>query len=215
MFHLYVDSADPEQVARWLATGLAHGVTSNPSILARAGLSSADIPAFLARTLDAGAKKVLVQTWGRSAAEMADRGEEFRTLSPDVTIKVPSSQAGIEAALALAPGGDVVATAIFSAAQIAPILGTPITFVSPYIGHIYDGGQDAMAEVDEMQSAITRTASTVEIFAGSLRSPQQVIGLAARGVKHVAAGPAVWEQLFGEERTAAAEKRFLEAAEAT
>lgn len=80
----YIDSADREVVEPLLLTGLFSGVTSNPVILEKAGLGSKDIPDLIAWATESGAQQVFVQSWGRSAAEIANRGASFREFSERV-----------------------------------------------------------------------------------------------------------------------------------
>lgn len=119
---IYLDSADREAVGP-LATGLFAGVTTNPSILDKSGLTSADIPDYIRWCLDAGAPTVFAQVWGH-ADEMIERGEALQVLSDRVVVRVPYSSAGLVAAAALAGGGRVLVTALHDARQVIPVLAS-------------------------------------------------------------------------------------------
>lgn len=212
MVHFYIDSADRDHVARLLATGFFSGVTTNPAILDKAGLGSRDIPAFVEWATRAGAARVFVQSWGASAGEIERRGEEFRALSGNVTVKVPASRPGIEAARVLAGSGDVLVTAVYSAPQVLPVTRSGAAFVAPFVGRMITAGRDGIAEVIAMQSAIDAAGSSLRILAGSLRTPEQILGLARAGVEHFTLGPPVWDLFFGDELTTAAVTQFEELA---
>ncbi|MGK9147137.1 hypothetical protein KXS11_05875 [Plantibacter flavus] len=208
MVTFYIDSASREDVTRLLATGLFGGVTTNPAILERAGLGSSDLPDLVAWANDAGARRVFVQSWGAEAAEIADRGETLRALASNVVVKVPASRAGVEAAARLSVGGEVLVTAVHSAAQLLPIMASGAGFLAPFVGRMIASGRDGLAETIAMQAVVTATGSPLRILAGSLRTPAQMLALASAGVQHLTLGPAVWDLLFEDDVTAAAVENF-------
>jgi len=208
MVALFIDSANRADVTRLLGTGLFAGVTTNPEIIEKAGLRSRDIPDIVDWASTAGARQVFVQSWGRSPQEIADRGEELRRLGPNVTVKVPASSEGISAARLLAGGGSVLVTAVYSAAQVIPIMSTGATYLAPFVGRMDARGRDGMAEVRSIQNAIDASGSELQVLAGSLRTPQQVLDLATAGVQNATFSPAVWDSFFTDELTAESVERF-------
>jgi transaldolase len=210
MPHFFIDSADRAEVTRLLATGLASGVTTNPAILDKSGLGSRDIPDVVGWATDAGAERVFVQSWGSSAAEIADRGAGFRELGPQVVVKVTASQAGVEAARILSPTGPVLVTAVYSAPQVLPIMASGATYLAPFVGRMIAAGRDGIAEIVRMQRAIEATGSPLDVLAGSLRTPEQILELAEAGVSHFTFGPPVWDLFFDDELTAASVAQFEE-----
>jgi transaldolase len=208
MLTLFVDSAVSADVDRLLATGMFSGVTTNPLLLDRAGLTSADIPDFVARTLAAGAERVFVQSWGATPDEIAGRGREFRQLSDRVVVKVPGSLEGMQAARKLSADGDVLVTAIYSADQIPAVIASGATYTAPFLGRMIAAGRDGIAEVTRMQAVIGATGSPLELLVGSLRTPEQVVALASAGVRNFTMGAAVWDLFFSDELTAESVAQF-------
>lgn len=208
MIDLYIDSAVRSDIDRLLATGLFAGVTSNPAILDKAGLSSADIPDFVKWSVDAGARRVFVQSWGTTADELVERGESFRSLDRAVVVKVTASREGVQAARRLATGGEVLVTAAFSAAQVVPVIAAGATFIAPFVGQMTAAGRDGLAETLAMQRATESTGSATRVLAGSLRTPAQMLELAIGGVRHMTLSPPVWDSSFEDELTAAAVDKF-------
>ncbi|MCS5720615.1 hypothetical protein N1028_04030 [Herbiconiux sp. CPCC 203407] len=211
----YIDSADRAEVERLLATGLAAGVTTNPAILDKAGLGSRDIPSIVGWATEAGAKRVFVQSWGRSAAEIADRGASFRALGENVVVKVTASREGIEAARQLSGGGEVLVTAVFAATQVLPVMASGAAFLAPFVGRMIAAGRDGIGEIVSMQSAIDATGSALQLLAGSLRTPEQILELASAGVRNFTFGPPVWDLFFTDELTAGSVEQFHELASST
>lgn len=208
MVSLFVDSANRADVTRLLKTGLFTGVTTNPAILDKSGLTSRDIPDFVHWATDAGAKQVFVQSWGKTANEIAERAERFRLLGPNITVKVTASLEGIIAAKSLAQTGSVLVTAVYSAAQVIPIMASDATFIAPFVGRMDAGGRSGVAEVRSIQLAIDAAGSPLQVLAGSLRTPQQILELAHAGVRNVTFSPSVWDAFFNDEMTAASVDQF-------
>jgi len=208
MVSLFIDSADRAAVTRLLNTGLFAGVTTNPSILDKSGLGSRDIPDVIDWASSAGARQVFVQSWGKTPQEIADRGDEFRSLGPNVTVKVPASREGISAARMLAAGGSVLVTAVYSASQVIPIMASGAAYLAPFIGRMDANGRDGMAEVRAIQHAIDASGSPLQVLAGSLRTPGQILTLASAGVKNVTFSPAIWDAFFADELTAESVEQF-------
>lgn len=208
MVTFYIDSAEQETVTELLATGLFGGVTTNPAILDKAGLTSADIPDIIRWTTAAGAPKVFVQAWGSTAEELIRRGEQFRELSDRVVVKVPYSRHGVAAARVLSQGGEVLVTAVHAATQVLPIMATGASYFAPFIGRMDAAGRAGMTETLAAQQALTGSGSELRVLAGSLRTPEQMLELAAAGVQHMTLGPAVWDLFFTDQVTADATANF-------
>jgi transaldolase len=73
---LYLDTADRAAAESLLATGLFAGVTTNPTILQRAGVGVADIPDIYRWATAAGAREVFFQAWGEDTATLVQRGRD-------------------------------------------------------------------------------------------------------------------------------------------
>ena len=95
---LYLDSAKRSEWDDWLATGLFYGVTTNPTVLAAAGVPC-DLKALTALVhvaLEHGIHEVHVQTWGATAEVMIEHGKALAAINHRVVVKVPITRAGIE-----------------------------------------------------------------------------------------------------------------------
>lgn len=214
MVAFYIDSAERGAVEPLLATGLFAGVTTNPAILDKAGLGTSDVPDVIGWATDAGAQRVFAQVWGGSAAEMIDRGETWRALSDRLVVKVPYSRAGIEAAGVLSQGGEVLVTAIHDACQVLPVAISGAAFLAPFLARMDAAGRDGLAETLALQQAISATGARLQVLAGSVRRPAQILALAQGGVQNVTFGPAVWDRFFADDITRAAVENFEQLATA-
>ncbi len=206
---LYLDTADRTAAEPLLATGVFAGLTTNPTILDRAGLTVADIPSVYAWALAADAGEIFFQAWGADADAMSDCGLRLRELGEDVVVKVPASRAGLTAGARLVGAGvPVLVTAIFAPEQVVAAAAIGAAYVAPYVAKIEEAGRGGIATVTAMQEALTATGSATEVLAASLRDVETIAALARAGVRCFTMGPPVADALFAEPLTAAAVAAF-------
>ena len=220
---LFLDSADRAAHARWLATGLFHGVTTNPTILRRAGVSCAMGPIRnLARAaFDAGAREVQAQAWagggGHGTSETADlyrhTGEAIAGVDERMVVKLPATEAGFRAARHLTHGGArITITAVYAPHQALAAAALGASYVAPYYGRMGDAGLDAMAALDAMGRAaafrVHADNDPMRVLVASIRSAADVSALLAVGCDTLTFGPSVAEEIVADPLTLAATEAF-------
>lgn len=206
-YRLFADSADEPAVAELLRAGVIEGVTTNPTILRRAGLGPRDIPRLHAAWREAGARRIFFQAWGAGASALLDRGRALARLGDDVTVKVPATAAGFAAGRALVQEGTpVLVTAVYSPGQAIAASAIAAEFIAPYLGRLEDAGRDGVGEIADLVALLEGTATTV--LAASLRTPDAIVALARRGVRAFTAAPAVLRALLHDETTARSAEEF-------
>lgn len=187
---LYVDSADVDAIRPLLADRLVRGVTTNPTILERAGRAVDEIPELYARWESAGAQEIFFQTWGEDADVMLSNAETIRELGDLSVVKVPATRAGFTAASTLvADGASVLVTAVYSPAQALVAASIGVRYIAPYLGRLRDAERDGVAEIARMHDVVD--GSGTEVLAASLRSPDDIVTLARVGVPCFTAAPSV------------------------
>ncbi len=217
---LFLDSADTAAWSRWLPTGIFHGVTTNPLLLARAGLAC-DVPtlARLAeRAAALGAREIHLQTWGDNEQALVENGRRVAAAVAGMLpapLKVPATYEGLRAAARLRDDGRAITlTAVFTPGQVLAAAAAGAAYAAPYLGRLDDDGRDGRATVLAMHALLRGTGSPLRLLVASLRSADQVTELAARGLDTFTVGPAVAEALLGDPLTDAAAAAFAEAARA-
>ena len=186
----YVDSAKVEEVSGVLADALVHGVTTNPTILERADRSVRDLPELYARWEAEGAQEIFFQTWGDSTKSMLSNAERIVSLGSRVVVKVTATREGFAAATALvAAETTVLVTAVYSQAQALMAATIGARYIAPYLGRMNDAGRDGVAEIGAMQALVA--GSGTDVLAASLRTPNDIVALAVRGVPFFTAAPSV------------------------
>ncbi|MCC2028318.1 hypothetical protein KEC56_02035 [Microbacterium sp. YMB-B2] len=202
---LYIDSADRDQLAPLLDTGLFSGVTTNPTILDRSGLSAADLPALAAWLRDRGVRRFYAQATGETVEEVRATAARIADLGDDVVIKLVSTAPGLTVARELTDAGRyVLVTAVYHPTQALLAAAAGAQEIAPYVGRTSESGRDGIALVAQ----IARSAPDVRILAASLRSADQVAEVAAAGAHDLTLAPAVARALFEDELTLAASAEF-------
>jgi transaldolase len=216
-FHLYLDSADLDELGRCLPHPLLHGVTTNPTLLRRAGVARSGITALLARCLALGARQVQAQVSSPDAAGMLRDAEAL--LAPfdagQLVVKIPATREGFAAGAELAARGvPVTYTAVYALeqAQFAAMLGA--AYAAPYLGRLEDAGLDGLALIGQMQAVVARSGAGLRLLPASVRSREAYLALMQLGVGALTIPPRLFGELTTHEATHQAERGFLDDAAA-
>ena len=138
----FVDTADVAEIKDLAATGLLDGVTTNPSLVAKAGRDFKEIVAEICKIVPG---PVSAEVAATDYAGMMVEAEVLRKIAKNVTIKVPLTMDGLRACKALTGDGTMVnVTLCFSANQALLAAKAGATFVSPFIGRLDDIGLNGM-----------------------------------------------------------------------
>jgi transaldolase len=209
MLDLYIDSAERAEVVPLLETGAFKGITTNPTILDRAGLSGADLPELYRWSVEAGAQEVFVQAWGATPEEIEASGHALMDLGERTVIKVAGTAAGIRAGARLARSGvPVLLTVIYAVHQAVTAAAIGAKYLAPYIGKMADDGRPAREETATMHRLLRATASPTRVLAASLRSTADLVYLVEQGIDAFTLGVPVANKLFDDPSTAAASATF-------
>ncbi len=209
MLDLYVDSAVREDVEPLLEIGAFKGVTTNPTILHRAGLTGADLPELYRWATGAGAQEVFVQAWGTGVDEIEASGRKLMELGDRTIIKVAGTADGIRAGARLAADGiPLLLTVIYAAHQAVTASAIGAQYLAPYIGKMADEGRPAREETATMHRLLRATGSTTRVLAASLRNTADLVYLAEQGVDAFTIGVPVARKLFDDPATTAASAVF-------
>lgn len=209
---LLLDSADPAAWRQWLPSGLFRGVTTNPTLLRRAGqpCTLQRLGRLAAEALELGAQELHLQCWGADAEAATACGLALARLAPErVLVKVPVTREGTETARRLiAAGVSVTFTACYEEHQVLIAAALGARYIAPYLGRIADAGRDGHATLTAMQRCLEGIGSPTRLLVASLRQPADLSRLAAAGLDTFTLGPDLVGALFASKDTAAAAARF-------
>ena len=216
-FHLYIDSADLGVIQALLPNPLIYGVTTNPTLMRRAGLRSEELAAFIDRVLVLEAQVVQVQVSSRDANGMLRDARAALELGPEGRIipKIPATRAGFAAGCRLsAEGVRVTYTAVFAPEQALFAANTGAAYAAPYLGRLDDLGSGSMALLARMQALVSRYGSDTRLLVASIRTREAFLSLLDLGVGAITIPPSLAPELFDHVSTLDAESAFLADAEA-
>lgn len=191
----FVDTAEVAEIRDLAATGLLDGVTTNPTLAAKAGRPFVDLVKEICDIVPGPVSAEVVATDGDS---MLRQAHALRRVADNVTIKLPLTPDGLRACRTLADEGTPVnVTLCFSAAQAILAAKAGAAFVSPFVGRLDDIGRDGMALIgDIVQIYANYPTFTTEVLVASIRHPMHVVEAARLGADVCTVPPKVLRQLF-------------------
>jgi len=214
---LFLDTAVESEWEALLPIGIFHGITTNPTLLERAG-HECTIPAVLSlakRALNmVGCDEFMCQAWGISSEDMYNVGMQLSEIDRErVVIKVPVTFEGTKAASKLiASGVRVCLTACYSSDQAIIATGLGADYLAPYLGRMIDAGKDGMKECRRMQNIANGMGSSTRILVASIRDVTSMGDLIGHGMDTFTFSPEITKCLFSEVLTRTAAEDFEAAA---
>lgn len=204
----FVDTADVAEIKELAATGLLDGVTTNPSLVAKAGRDFKDIVAEICAVVPG---PVSAEVTATDFASMLREADVLRKIAKNVTIKVPLTMDGLKACKALTGEGTMVnVTLCFSANQALLAAKAGATFVSPFIGRLDDIGLDGMALIREIRTIYDNYPDlSTDILAASIRTVNHVREAALIGADVATIPPAILKALVKHPLTDAGLAAFI------
>ncbi|MDQ6795408.1 MAG: fructose-6-phosphate aldolase [Chloroflexota bacterium] len=183
---IFLDTAEIEEIrtaARW---GVLDGVTTNPSLYAKVGGSYEEILQEICRITSG---PVSAEVVAEDVEGMLREGRVFAKLAPNIVVKVPMSEEGLEAISRFADEGiKTNCTLIFTANQGLLAAKAGASLISPFVGRLDDINQDGMIVIRELAEIFAIHEIEAEILAASMRHPLHVTQSALAGA-HIATLP--------------------------
>jgi transaldolase len=179
----FLDTAVIDEIRLVHSWGVLDGVTTNPSLFAKAG----------GGTYEEVLEEIAAITSGPVSAEviaddlegMLSEGRAFAKIAPNIIVKVPMTETGLQAISTFAEEGiKTNCTLIFSSAQGLLAAKAGATYLSPFVGRLDDIGEEGMDMVRELSAILEIHGLEAEIIVASTRTPRHVIdgALAGAGV---------------------------------
>lgn len=186
----FIDTANLDQIKEAQALGILDGVTTNPSLMAKEGITGKDniLKHYVAIcnivTGDVSAEVISTDYEG-----MIKEGEELAELHEQIVVKIPMTQDGVKACKYFTDKGiKTNVTLVFSAGQALLAAKAGATYVSPFIGRLDDISTDGLVLIDEIRLIYDNYAFQTQILAASVRHTMHVVNCAKIGAD-VMTGP--------------------------
>ncbi|MDO5529292.1 MAG: fructose-6-phosphate aldolase [Paracoccus sp. (in: a-proteobacteria)] len=185
----FVDTADTDAIRELAELGMVDGVTTNPSLILKAGRNIEEVTAEICEMVDG---PVSAEVVAADAEGMIREGKHLAQIAENIAIKLPLTWDGLKACRALSDDGHMVnVTLCFSAAQALLAAKAGATFISPFIGRLDDLNLDGMELISDIRTIYDNYGYETEVLAASIRSVNHVTQCALVGADVITAPPAV------------------------
>ncbi|WP_108660782.1 fructose-6-phosphate aldolase [Acuticoccus kandeliae] len=204
----FVDTADVGEIKALTETGMLDGVTTNPSLIMKAGRPMLDVIAEIAELVDG---PVSAEVTATEVDKMIAEGKKLAAIAPNIAVKLPLTWDGLKACRALTGDGHMVnVTLCFSAAQALLAAKAGATFISPFIGRLDDMGLDGMKLIEDIRAIYDNYEDLqTEILAASIRTVNHVQQAAIAGADVATVPPSILTKLIDHPLTDKGLAQFL------
>ncbi len=179
----FIDTANLDQIKEARDLGILDGVTTNPSLMAKEGISGQEKILNHYKTIcelvdgDVSAEVIATDFEG-----IVKEGSHLAKLAPNIVVKVPMIKDGVKALRYFADKGiRTNCTLVFSAGQAILAAKAGATYLSPFIGRIDDINWEGMDLIHQIAEIYAIQQFETEILAASIRSSKQIVEAAEAG----------------------------------
>lgn len=176
----FIDTADLDEIKEANDLGVLDGVTTNPSLCAKIGVS--DFEGHIAKICSIVEGDVSAEVVATTYKEILEEGRHLADIADNVVVKVPLIKDGIKAIKTFSEEGiKTNCTLCFSATQALIAAKAGATYISPFIGRIDDISSDGMKLIGEIVQIYDNYGYKTEVLAASIRHPMHALESAKLG----------------------------------
>ena len=205
---IFIDSGDIGEIKEAAQMGAIDGVTTNPSLLAKAGKPIRQAILEICEVVDGPVSAEVLST---DTEGMLKEGRELAKLHPNVVVKIPLIVDGLKATRILSSEKiKTNVTLCFSPSQAVLAAKAGATYISPFVGRIDDLADDGMKLIEQLVTIYGNYDFDTEILVASVRHPVHFVQAALLGADVATLPFKVITQLAQHPLTENGLKRFLE-----
>lgn len=169
---IWLDTADFGLIETAKQMGILHGVTTNPSIVAKSKLAIEDL---LEKILEIQSGPVTAQVTAKDSAKMIEQGIALHQFSNRIVVKVPVTTEGLKAIYSLGQNKiPVMATAVFDSGQVLLAAKAGAAYIAPYFSSICEADPSGVNEFNSMLKLLRYYRLPAKLLAASLKTADQV-----------------------------------------
>jgi len=207
----FIDTASLAQIKEAQELGVLDGVTTNPSLMAKEGISGHDRVmqhyVDICNIVDGDVSAEVIAT---EYAGMIKEGEDLAALHPNIVVKVPMTREGVRAIKYFSTKGiKTNCTLVFSAAQALLAAKAGATYVSPFLGRLDDISQEGVQLIDQIRTIYDNYGYGTAILAASIRHPLHIVQCAELGADVATCPLSAITALFDHPLTTIGLEKFL------
>ncbi len=186
----FIDTANLNEIKEAHDMGILDGVTTNPSLMAKEGITGQDnILQHYINICNIVDGPVSAEVIATDFEGMVKEGEVLAALHKNIVVKIPMIAEGLKAIKYFSQKGiKTNCTLIFSAGQALVAAKAGATFISPFLGRLDDVSTDGLQLIEQIRIIYDNYAFDTEILAASVRHPMHIINCASIGAD-VMTGP--------------------------
>jgi transaldolase len=179
----FIDTANLEQIREANDLGILDGVTTNPSLMAKEGISGNEaILQHYKDICDIVDGDISAEVLSTTYEEMIAEGETLAKIHPNIVVKIPMIKDGVKALKYFSDKGiKTNCTLIFSAGQALLAAKAGATYVSPFLGRLDDISTDSLNLIEEIRLIFDNYNYQTQILAASVRHSMHIINCAKIG----------------------------------
>lgn len=179
----FIDTANLDQIREAQDLGVLDGVTTNPSLMAKEGITGAEnVKNHYKAICNIVDDNVSAEVIATDYEGMIKEGEELAKIDPKIVVKIPMIKDGIKAIKYFSNKGiRTNCTLVFSAGQAILAAKAGATFLSPFIGRIDDMSWDGMELIHQISSIYGIQGYDTQILAASVRNSLHIVKCAEAG----------------------------------
>ena len=208
----FIDTANLEQIKEAQELGILDGVTTNPSLMAKEGISGHEnIINHYKKICDIVEGDVSAEVISTDFDGIVKEGQFLASLNPQIVVKVPMISEGIKAIKYFSENNiKTNCTLVFSAGQALIAAKAGATYLSPFIGRLDDISSDGLALISEIREIYDNYNFETQILAASVRHTMHIIDCAKIGADVVTTPLSAIKGLLNHPLTDSGLKKFLE-----
>lgn len=178
----FIDTASLDDIREAHDLGILDGVTTNPSLMAKEGITSADVKAHYKKICDIVDGDVSAEVISTDFEGIIAEGQELAKIAPNIVVKVPMIKDGIKAIRWFTDNGiRTNCTLVFSAGQAILAAKAGATYISPFLGRIDDTNWDGISLIHQIAEIYAIQGYDTEILAASIRNSRHIVQSAQAG----------------------------------
>ena len=193
---IFLDTADVSFIKSAYDTGLLDGVTTNPSLILKSGRQLSEVIQEISTEFP-NLQSISAEVVAETSEEMLSQAQQYYSIAPAVTIKVPCTVEGLKTCKFLSDKGiQTNVTLVFSVAQAILASKAGATFISPFVGRWMDNSIDGIELIRNIRKAFDYSGTSTKILGASLRDVRQVEQSALFGADVVTIPPVVFWAMY-------------------
>lgn len=213
---IFIDTANIAEIRRLNELGIVDGVTTNPTWVSKEskegkegkGKGFREIVQEICKEVKG---HVSAEATATDSAGMIKEAREISGWAKNVVVKLPTTAEGLKALKTVSGEGiKTNMTLVFSANQALLVGKMGATYVSPFIGRLYDAGYDGMHLIKDVVAIYRNYRFKTQVLAASFREPREIAEAAIAGADVATIKPELVDQMLKNPFTDAGLKAFMD-----